>query len=100
VARVSSGTPTGTTSFQLLNIMFMKSTTMTNTEKVQYAALQNSDLSEDTIRTWLKKDVESAYCLMLEILNNKDMLDALTSVLYNRYKEYHSKSQEGGSDVR
>lgn len=60
---------------------------------VKFAVHEDAGLGRDTIKAWLKKDVNSVYILLAEILRSDIILDAIVDVLYANYQNYHEEKK-------
>lgn len=64
------------------------------TEVIDHAILKDKTLSRDTVKSWLKRDVQGIYILLSEILRSEEVMDAITKVFYSKYEEHHAKQSK------
>lgn len=67
--------------------MFMK-------DKIDYEVFKNGSISKETIKEWLKKDIQGVYVLLSEMLYSPEVIDALVEVFYQRYLKMHKQPPE------
>lgn len=68
--------------------------------KIQYSVFQDGQLSRDTIKGWLSKDIRGVYLLLSELLTSPEALDALTEVFYKRYLSFHEQKAKATDNVQ
>lgn len=70
-------------------------------EKVQYSVFRDNTLTKDTIKQWLRKDIQGVAVLVNEILHTEEVLNAIVDVFYARYEalKAQTKIEENGNDV-
>lgn len=66
--------------------------------KLARAAAQSQFITRESTRQYLEKDLSSIYVLLSEILASKEIIDAITDVIYNRY-EAMRKAKEAQPDL-
>lgn len=64
------------------------------TELVDHAILKDANLSRDTVKAWLKRDISGCYILLTEVLRSEEVLEALTSIFYAKYKTYQEQKMK------
>lgn len=62
-------------------------------QRIQFNVLQNADLSRETIKQWLEKDIKGVYILLADILQSSEIMDAIVNVFYKRYQELHDSAK-------
>lgn len=62
-------------------------------EKVDFAVLRDANIDRETIAKWLKRDIESVYILVSEIMQEGPVHEALIEVFWQRYLKLHAENQ-------
>lgn len=66
--------------------------------KVDYAILNDSNLSKEQVKDGLQKDIESVAVFVSNLLRSKECMDALTEVMWQRYQKYHEQRKKREHD--
>lgn len=60
---------------------------MSAKQKMEIASVYDADLSKETLRDWMVKDIRGVHVLLSEVLGSEECISALTEVFYKRYLE-------------
>lgn len=64
------------------------------THLLEKAAMQDQFATREKVREFLQKDVAGIYVLISEIMASKEIIDAITDVIYNRYLKIREEKEK------